>query len=379
MEASEMTRYPGKLAIQQRVLTPYRAAFFDALALACDGGLSVFAGLPRPEESIVTTEALNVARFTSARNLNLLRDPFYLCFQRGLLNWLADWDPDVLIVETNQRYLSTPAAVCWMRQHGRPVLGWGLGAPPLMGLLSSLRKTRRASFLRQFDALLTYSRRGADEYAALGFPADKIFVAPNAASPRPASPLPLRSPTFDGKPSVLFVGRLQARKRIDNLLQACAALSGGEGQKNIQPRLVIVGDGPERTTLESLAKTIYPSAEFPGDKRGPELVPYFSAADLFVLPGTGGLAVQEAMSYGLPVIMGQGDGTNDDLVRLTNGWQLSGPETLADVLWEALSDVSRLRAMGAESYRIVSEEINLERMVDIFVGAVNEQFHKKTQ
>jgi glycosyltransferase involved in cell wall biosynthesis len=97
---------------------------------------------------------------------------------------------------------------------------------------------------------------------------------------------------------------------------------------------------------------------------------------LFVLPGTGGLAVQEAMSYGLPVIMGQGDGTNEDLVRPTNGWQLSSPETLADVLQEALSDVSRLRAMGAESYRIVSEEINLERMVEIFVGAVNQQFHK---
>jgi glycosyltransferase involved in cell wall biosynthesis len=128
--------------------------------------------------------------------------------------------------------------------------------------------------------------------------------------------------------------------------------------------------------LESLARTIYPSAEFPGAKHGSELAPYFSAADLFVLPVTGGLAVQEAMSYGLPVIMGQGDGTNDDLVRPTNGWQLSGPETLADVLQEALSDVSRLRAMGSESYRIVSEENNLERMVETFVGAVNQFSHK---
>jgi glycosyltransferase involved in cell wall biosynthesis len=186
--------------------------------------------------------------------------------------------------------------------------------------------------------------------------------------------LPNRPLTFDGKPFVLFVGRLQARKRIDNLLHACAALSG-----NIQPRLVIVGDGPERTSLESLAKTVYPSAEFPGARHGAELTPYFSAADLFVLPGTGGLAVQEAMSYGLPVIMGQGDGTNDDLVRPANGWQLSGPETLADVLRQSLSDVSRLRAMGTESYRIVSEEINLERMVEIFVGAVNQLTHQETR
>jgi glycosyltransferase involved in cell wall biosynthesis len=368
------TRFPGRLGIQQRVLTPYRAAFFDLLAEACNGGLSVFAGLPLPAESISTPEGMNAARLSPARNLNLLGGPLYLCYQRGLLKWLADWDPDVLIVETNRRYLSTPNAVRWMKQHGRPVLGWGLGAPPLTGPLATLRNTGRSSFLRQFDGLLTYSRRGADEYAALGFPAERIFVAPNAASPRPASPLPLRAPAFDGKPSVLFVGRFQARKRIDKLIQACGSLPEG-----LQPRLVIVGDGPERNNLESLARTIYPSAEFSGAKQGAELAAYFSGADLFVLPGTGGLAVQEAMSYGLPVIMGQGDGTNDDLVRPANGWQCAGAERLAEVLQEALSDVSRLRAMGAESYRIVAEEINLERMVEIFVGAVKQLAHKDTQ
>jgi glycosyltransferase involved in cell wall biosynthesis len=361
-----MIHYPGNLGIQQRVLTPYRAAFFDALAQACDGGLSVFAGLPRPEESIATAITLNVAHYTYGRNLHLLRGPFYLCLQGGLIPWLENRDPDALIVEANPRYLSTPAAVHWMKQHGRPVLGWGLGAPPPMGALHALRKSQRVSFLRSFDALITYSCRGADEYAALGFPADRIFVAPNAASPRPTAPLPARPPKFNGKPCVLFVGRLQARKRIDSLLQACAILG-----KDLQPRLVIVGDGPERATLEAIAQSVYPSAEFPGAKHGVELALYFATADLFVLPGTGGLAVQEAMSYGLPVVMGQGDGTNDDLVRPVNGWQISNPDTLAGVLQEALRDASRLRAMGAESYRIVSEEINLEKMVGVFVEALN--------
>lgn len=369
-----MIRYPGKLALQQRVLTPYRAVFFDALAGACEGGLSVFAGSPRPEESIATAAGLEVARYTRVRNLHILRGPLYLCYQRGLQTWLADCNPDALIVEANPRYLSTPAAARWMKQRNRPVIGWGLGAAPLAGPLSGLRKSRRASFLLGFDALITYSRRGADEYAALGFPADKIFVAPNAAVPRPTSPLRARPVAFDGKPCVLFVGRLQNRKRIDDLLQACASLP-----ENLQPHLVIVGDGPERASLESLAKTIYPSAEFPGARHGAELASNFSAADLFVLPGTGGLAVQEAMSYGLPVIMGQGDGTNDDLVRPENGWQLAGSERLPDVLHEALSDVARLRAMGTESYRIVSEEINLERMVDVFMQALNHLNTRETR
>jgi glycosyltransferase involved in cell wall biosynthesis len=360
-----MDRFAGKLAIQQRVLAAYRAPFFDALAQVCDGGLAVFAGLPRRVENIATTDQLKFARYVSARNVHLVEGPLYFYSQRGFLSWLADWDPDALIVEANPRNLSIPAAVRWMKRRGRPVLGWGLGAPPLPGPLAAYRAALRRSYLRRFDALLTYSRRGAEEYAALGFPAGRIFVAPNAAAPRPTRPLPSRPPRFEGKPRLLFVGRLQARKRVDDLIRACASLPA-----NLQPRLVIVGDGPERPGLEALAKSIYPAAEFIGAKHGADLEPYFRAADLFVLPGTGGLAVQEAMSWGLPVVMGEGDGTNDDLVRPENGWQLSGPGTLAEALGEALSDVARLRRMGAYSYRIVAEEINLEQMTAAFVQAL---------
>jgi glycosyltransferase involved in cell wall biosynthesis len=164
---------------------------------------------------------------------------------------------------------------------------------------------------------------------------------------------------------ILFVGRLQARKRLDSLLRACAEI------KNV--RLVIIGDGPERESLETLAQEIYPGAEFIGAKHGVELKPYFEEADLFVLPGTGGLAVQEAMSYGLPVIVAQGDGTQDDLVRKENGWQIPPDDfdALSFAIKDALSDAARLRKMGAESYRIVKEEINIKKMAATFVTALN--------
>jgi glycosyltransferase involved in cell wall biosynthesis len=360
--------FPGKLAIQQRVLATYRAPFFDALAPACQRGLNVCAGLPRPEESIAVTDELVVADYVPLRNDHILKGPFYFCYQRGLLSWLEVGSPDALIVEANPRYLSTPAAVRWMKRRDRPVLGWGLGAPALSGTFSGLRKSQRSAFLEPFDILLTYSRRGADEYASLGFPAERIFVAPNAVALRPTQPMPVRPVTFEGKPNVLFVGRLQNRKRVDLLLQACAALPA-----SFQPRLVIVGDGPERCALEALAKRIYPSAEFHGAKHGPDLASYFFNADLFVLPGTGGLAAQEAMSHGLPVIMGQGDGTNDDLVRPENGWQIPPDDlsALKEALQVALADPALLREMGAESYRIVVDEVNLEKMVGVFLEALN--------
>jgi glycosyltransferase involved in cell wall biosynthesis len=91
------------------------------------------------------------------------------------------------------------------------------------------------------------------------------------------------------------------------------------------------------------------------------------------LPGTGGLAVQEAMSYGLPVIVAKGDGTQDDLVRDGNGWQIQPEDygALVATMKNALSDMARLRKMGEESFRIVSEEINIQKMVEVFVDALN--------
>jgi hypothetical protein len=46
-------------------------------------------------------------------------------------------------------------------------------------------------------------------------------------------------------------------------------------------------------------------------------------------------------------------------------------DALTVVLGEALADAARLRRMGAESFRIVQQEINLERMVDAFITAIN--------
>jgi glycosyltransferase involved in cell wall biosynthesis len=186
--------------------------------------------------------------------------------------------------------------------------------------------------------------------------------------PHPERPAPHRPVLFPGgQASLLFVGRLQARKRVDLLLKACAALPDGQ-----RPHLTIIGDGPARSDWESLAGRIYPEAQFLGAIHGAALEPFYQAADLFVLPGTGGLAVQQAMSYALPVIVAQGDGTQSDLVRPDNGWQVS-PGSAADLtacLADALADPARLRSMGSESYRIVSEEVNLEKMVEAFSFAI---------
>ncbi len=357
---------PLRLGLQQRVMPTYRVPFFEALAEACRGGLGVFAGQPRKGEMIEAAKGLEKAVYFPALNRHWLGGALYVCWQLGFITWLETWQPEALVVEANPRYLRTPAAVSWMHARQRPVIGWGLGAPPIGGSFASRRRSARQNFLRQFDALLVYSRQGAEEYAALGFDPQRIFVAPNAMARKPQKPAPQR-PLPGGPATVLFVGRLQERKRVDLLLRACAALPS-----LLQPRLWVVGDGPARDALESLAREVYPAAQFWGAQYGEPLDKLFGQADLFVLPGTGGLAVQQAMSFALPVIVAAGDGTQSDLVRPGNGWCVPPGDLVAlqTTLAAALGDVTALRRMGAESYRIVAQEVNVEGMVAAFAACM---------
>lgn len=360
----------GRVGLQQRVIPSYRAAFFDALARACPGGLSVFAGRPLDNEGIASVDRLQFAQYFPAKNHHF-RDPgspLFMCWQGGFTTWLEAWQPEVLIVEANPRYLATRQAISRMHRRHHKVIGWGLGAPQVGGLLAGLRNWERLSFLRTLDAIVAYSQLGAGQYQQLGLSIEKVYVASNAAAPAPSGP-PLGRSNQQEPLTVLFVGRLQSRKRLDLLLKACSSLP-----EALKPNLVIIGDGPTRGEYEDLAEQVYPQAQFLGALHGTELEPYLSMADLFVLPGTGGLAIQQAMSFALPIIVARGDGTQDDLVRPENGWQIppDDPQALVHALSVALSDLTRLRQMGLASYRIVTEEINIDRMVEVFLQAIAE-------
>ncbi len=361
-----------RVGIQQRVLPYYRGDFFDLLSDHPGYSFSVFAGEGLPSENLGKNAILKKTGYFHANNWHLGEGFSYSCIQWNILQWLKKWDPQVLIIEANPRYLHLTYVVRWMHQRNRPVIGWGLGSPPGTSARNQKIKSR---WLSQLDGLLTYSRQGRQEYAALGFPEDAIFVAANAVSFRPKEPYhPRPAPTADEKPIVLYVGRLQVRKKADALIEACAALP-----ERLQPELVIIGQGPDNSYLQEQAAKIYPTARFLGALYGDELAAWFKKAHLFVLPGTGGLAIQQAMSHGLPIIAAQADGTQRDLIRSENGWLLADdkPETLLQTLQDALQDLPRLNRMGQQSYQIVQNEVNLEAMSEQFYQALDWILKKK--
>lgn len=354
-------RFPGRLGVQQRVLPAYRIPFIERLAQACHGGLEVFAGEPEPEEAILAGREPRRAVWVKAKNQDLFGGPFYLLRQPGLSRWIETWDPQGLVLEANPRYLSNWAAARRARAQGRTVLGWGLGAPgasrPIAGMVWR-------AFLARFDGLVAYSSQGADQYRKAGVPAERVFIAVNATVDGPEA-LPEREPPRDRPARLLFVGRLQPRKRVDLLLRACAELSA-------DPDLRIVGDGPARRRLEGMAARAYPKAEFIGALEGDALEEAFRWADLFVLPGTGGLAVQQAMAFGLPAVVAEGDGTQRDLIDRSNGWLVppNDVSALIRALREAVENPEGLPRKGQVSHQRVNDSVNLNAMVGSFVEAL---------
>ena len=361
-----------RVGLQQRILPEYRVEFFDRLATVCLQGLSIFAGNPRLQEAVETAPKPAIAHYHPARNLHFLSGKFYVYWQAGILSWLYRWQPQVLIMEINPRNLSNPTAVRWMHLRGRPVIGWGLGIPIRNPIANRLQR----NLLHHMDAVIAYSNTGAEQYIQAGMDPARVFVAANAVTPRPSVPAIERPPLAgDQPPQILFVGRLQERKRLDVLLYALAALP-----MERKPQLTIVGDGPDRSRLEKLSWEVYPHTTFVGARHGAELEPYYAAADLFILPGTGGLAIQQAMAHGLPVIVGKADGTQGELVRPENGWILQDDsvQTLTRTLQEALADLPGLRRKGLASYRIVADEVNIEAMVETFTRAVESVLTSRT-
>lgn len=142
---------------------------------------------------------------------------------------------------------------------------------------------------------------------------------------------------------VVFAGELVPIKGVATLIQAWARLAQS-GQVGASDRLVVIGDGPLKQTLQSLAQTAQVAhlVRFVGEVSQEELSAWLSAASVFCLPsrneGTPNVII-EALACGRPVVASAVGGI-PDLVRPSVNGSLVDPgdeHGLARGLAEALA------------------------------------------
>ncbi|WP_106400267.1 glycosyltransferase family 4 protein [Actinocorallia populi] len=173
-----------------------------------------------------------------------------------------------------------------------------------------------------------------------------------------------------GRPVVLTVSRLVARKGQDLLIQALPLV-----RRTVpDATLLIVGDGPQESRLRAMAERLPPGAVvFAGALPHAELPPYYAAADVFAMPcrsrrlrlETEGLGIVflEAAAAGLPVLAGDSGGAPEAVRDGETGHVVTATSVpaIADRLVELLTDPAKRDAMGRRGREWVRAEWSWDR------------------
>jgi len=171
--------------------------------------------------------------------------------------------------------------------------------------------------------------------------------------------------------TILFVGRLVARKGIPTLIEAARRL-----RETLSIRVVIIGEGPERPAIEAeVARAgLVDVVELRGRVPPDALVRAYQAADVLALPAvvdtrgdTEGLGVVllEAMSYGKPVVASDIGGITDIVTHDQTGLLVPPGDSAA--LAAAIERLARTpelaRRLGESGRQLVNREFSWEGVV----------------
>jgi glycosyltransferase involved in cell wall biosynthesis len=160
----------------------------------------------------------------------------------------------------------------------------------------------------------------------------------------------------DGGQRVLFVGRLVELKGLAGLIEALARLA----DRHPDTVLTVVGDGPDRSRFEALARRrgVADRVRFVGYRPADEVAELLGRVDVFALPSYAEgvpVSLMEAMAAGVPVVATQVGGVSELVEDGVSGHVLRPGDTdqLTDALDRLLSDPGWRARLGAAGRRRV--------------------------
>lgn len=380
---------PWRVAIVQRTFPRYRIPTYETLIGASAPGSVLLHGKVHSAKQPKQNAFLGPVSFKREAlrcwtiALRIREQLIYPVFLPTLGAALRRARPDVIVTEGESNLLNNFAVARYARRNGIPYIWWGLGAIP-GGRPSGLRRLFGGLLKRMIQragGVACYSSYAREFYIGEGADPRTCIVVPNVLDHRAAEEGIARFAADaaderrargvgDNDLVLLTVGSLEAPKRIHLALEAMAPLRAQMGRRKIH--YWVVGDGPERAALEAHAERLglqdvrFWGSEFDAVSR------YFLMADIFVLPGLGGLSLNQAMMHGLPVVCGPADGTERDLLDGGHAGTLLPHVTvpgLADAIASLADDETRT-AMGHAAQVRVREYFSLDAQKAAFAELI---------
>ena len=396
-----MTRHsPKRVFIQQIVVPAYRLPFFKRLSEYPQFSIEVHSSdkaAAQPKAGVATGFATTIHHCHS-----FLSGRFY--WQKKMKLPAEFSQGDIVVFNSNPRILSNLFLILAAKRRKCEVISWNHYMSSTSGALSSRFRKRLTAFL--CDRYLVYTKHEADQMIADGvdpdlvdyvnntIDTDKIFHAcldfegsdekHNLGSPADvinqirvdAKKLKLFSEQAGlSENTLLFCGRLVKKSRVHQLIDALVKVTDEIDDIN----LVVVGDGPERDSLEAYAtqRGVQDRIKWLGAiYEETELAPWFLAAHLFVFPGAIGLSLNHAMAYGVTVLTHKNDKFHGPefsyLVNGKNGFlfEENDSASIAETVIASLQS-NGLHATSLNCLKLIHEELTFSNMVTRYIDCLD--------
>lgn len=372
-----------KVALITPMLQPYRITFYEKLdKIIPEAKWIIFHGITKKEDGRPAYTGS-----TSFKNVGLIQllykiGPFSIRMQKGLYSKVSEYNPDMIIIQSITGNVSYRRVVNWAKRNNKIIINWTSAWDPgyAKGILLKFKNFLVSTFYKKGHYVLTYStkairyvkERGIDEskidVCYNGIEIDDMLLNENEILEKSESIAKqydlVNSFTF------IFVGGLLPEKKVDLLIDAFNKIS----LQNKSVKLVIIGDGPLKDIILERIKQLNNKNIIYLGRIINDVDQYFAASTCFVLPGSGGLGLNQAMFWRKICIASEADGTEEDLVidgktgfRFVN----NDSESLAVAMQKAINlSVSDLELMGNQAREIILKRNNVNHMVNVFVKTI---------
>lgn len=233
---------------------------------------------------------------------------------------------------------------------------------------------RGTKYHRAADIYVAISRAIADAFAAAGTPADRVRVIPSAVD---LDQIDRAQPVEElrhaaGDPIVCCVAHLSHEKGLGVLLAAWAEVI----RKRPGAKLMLIGDGPERQSLEKAAAAI-PGGSLVFAGFQDDVASWIKACDLYVQPSLAeglGSSVLDAMGCRLAVVASATGGLPDAVEDGVTGLLVppGEPEPLAQAILDLLAHPDRARAMGHAGRARIEATFSIPSMIEAYARLYHE-------
>ena len=345
----------SRVLVLHNIITPYRLPIFEALAQEWDLTVYFCQGKTADRQWQTSLRGYTFPHVVLPHRIVRIGSAASIVLNPDLPGRLAKQVYDVYIAGENpQNALSVLSVLLAAKLRRKPFICWSehiegerefATSGPLGHLLI---ETYRRIVYRHADSFVAYGTQATDFLVRRGVLPERIVTGVQVV-PRDQTPSVKVSKAemgFEGKKVILSVSYLVARKGLDVLIKAFRRMEREDAV------LVIAGVGDQEDYLKRLASGAN-NIQFPGYIEGALKAKYYSVADIFVLPtlhDPWGLVVNEAMAYGLPIVVTDRAGCAPDLVS-DNGFIVPAGDVdaLRQALEQLLNDEELRKEMGDKS------------------------------